>query len=175
VRIAATVVALALATLVGATAAIAGPPRCAVGSLRAWSAHSGGGGTIFQEYGFVNVGRQTCVMRGFSAVMMLDNSGRSMPTTVRRSDAPGYGPVQLVTLREGERAWFVASYADGTRYRLDRCPTSARLRLTPPADRHGVVLRGPHGRITPYGGTFHHLHCGIVTAGPLHLFSGASY
>jgi hypothetical protein len=146
--------------------------------LRAWAGHPGVGlGTIYWEYGFLNVGRQTCVMRGFPAVTMLDNSGRRMPTIVRRirPGATGYGTVTLVTLRKGERAWFIVFYADETGYGFDRCPTSARLRLTPPGDAHGVVLRGAHGRITPYGGTVHHLHCGIVNVGPLHLLEPGSY
>lgn len=134
-RVAATVVALALGTVVGAAAATADPPpRCASGSLRAWAGHPGVGlGTIYREYGFLNVGRQTCMMRGFPAVTMFDNSGRRMPTIVRRTrpGATGYGTVTLVTLRKGERAWFVVFYADETGYGFDRCPTSARLRLTP--------------------------------------------
>jgi len=179
VRVAATVVALALAAVVGAAASIAdSPPRCESGSLRAWAGHSGvGAGTIGEEYGFLNVGRQTCVIRGFPAVTMLDNSDRPMPTIVRRArpGAAGYGPVQPITLRKGESAWFIVSYADATGYEFDRCPTSMRLRLTPPGDGHGVVLRGPHGRITPYGGTVHHLRCGIVNVGPVHLFEPGSY
>jgi len=178
-RVAVTVVALALALLVGAAPAIGGsPPRCASGSLRAWAGNPGVGlGTIYEQYGFLNVGRQTCVVRGFPAVTMLDLLGRAMPTTVRRirPGAPQYGPVQLITLRNGARAWFVVSFADQTGYEFDRCPTSARLRLTPPGDGRGVVLRGPHGRITPYGGTVQHLRCGIVNVGPVHLFQPGSY
>jgi hypothetical protein len=178
-RVAACVVALALATLVGAAAATADPPqRCASGSLRAWAGHSGVGlGTIYAQYGFLNVGRQTCVMRGFPAVTMLDESGRRMPTIVRRirPGATGYGPVTRVTLRTGERAWFVVFFADETGYELDRCPTSARLRLTPPGDNDGVVLHGANGRITPYGGTVRHLQCGIVNVGPLQLLTPTNY
>jgi hypothetical protein len=146
--------------------------------LRAWAGKSGvGGGTIGQEYGFLNVGRHTCVMRGFPAITMLDNSGRRVPTIVRRTrpGAPGFGPAQLVALRTGERAWFIVSWADGTRYAHARCPTSARLRLTPPGDGHGVVLRGPQGRITPHGGAIDHLDCGIVNVGPVHLYTPGSY
>jgi hypothetical protein len=178
-RVAATAVALALATLVAAAASIAdSPPRCASGSLRAW----GGGGhpgigprTISWEYGFFNVGHQTCVIRGFPAVTMLDDSGRAMPTIVHRTGAPGYGPVQLIALRKGERVWFIVSYADETGYAYDFCPASARLRLTPPGDRHGVVLRGAQARIAPYGGTARHLRCGIVNVGPVHRYTPGSY
>jgi hypothetical protein len=177
-RVAATVVALALAMLVGAAAAIGGsPPRCASGSLRAWGGHHPAIGprTIFWQYGFLNVGRQTCVIRGFPAVTMLDDSDRPMPTSVRRTDAPGYGPVQLITLRKGESVWFIVSYADETGYEYDFCPASARLRLTPPGDRDGVVLRGAQARIAPYGGTAHHLRCGIVNVGPVHRYNPGSY
>jgi hypothetical protein len=144
-RIAATAVALALATLVCAAAATAGlPPRCASWSLQAWAGHPGvGAGTIGEDYGFLNVGRQTCVIRGYPAVTMLDDSGHTMPTIVRRARAgdPQYGgPAQPVTLPNGARAWFVVSFADETGYAHARCPTSAQLRLTPPGDGHGVVL-----------------------------------
>jgi len=177
-RVAATAAALALAALVGAAAATAdSSPRCASWSLRAWGRpHPAiGPRTISWQYGFLNVGRQTCVIRGFPAVTMLDDSGRPMPTIVRRTGAPGYGPVQLITLRKGESAWFIVSYADETGYEYDFCPASARLRLTPPGDRHGVVLRGAQARIAPYGGTARHLRCGIVNVGPVHLYNPGSY
>jgi hypothetical protein len=177
-RVAATAVALALATLVGAAASIAdSPPRCASGSLRAWGGgHPGiGPRTMSWQYGFVNVGRQTCVIRGFPAVTMLDDSGRPMSTIVRRTSAPGYGPVQRITLRKGKSVWFIASYADEAGYAFDFCPASARLRLTPPGDPRGVVLRGAQARIAPYGGTARHLRCGIVNVGPVHLYNPGSY
>jgi Protein of unknown function (DUF4232) len=175
-RIAATAVALALATLVCEAAATAGPPpRC---SLQAWTGHSGVGlGTIYEQYGFLNVGREACVMRGFPAVTMIDASGRAMPTIVRhtRPGAPEFGPVQLITLLAGARAFFIVSFADGTGYKRDRCPTSARLRLTPPGDGRGVVLSGPYGHITPYGGTVQHPHCGIINVGPVRLYTPTNY
>jgi hypothetical protein len=177
-RVAATVVALALAALVGAAASVAGsPPRCVSASLRAWGGHHPaiGARTISWQYGFLNVGRQTCVIRGFPAVTMLDDSGRPMPTTVRRTGAPGYGPVQRITLPKGKSAWFIVSYADETGYEYEFCPASARLRLTPPGDRYGVVLRGAQARIAPYGGTARHLRCGIVNVGPVHLYNPGSY
>jgi hypothetical protein len=178
-RVAATAVGLALATLVGAAAATAdSPPRCASSSLRAWAGHPGvGAGTIGDEYGFVNVGRRTCVIRGYPAVTMLDESGQPMPTIVRRArpGAAAYGPVQPITLRKNESAYFIVDYADETGYEFDRCPTSARLLLTSPGDGRGVVLRGPRARITPYGGTVSHLHCGIVNVGPVHSYNPGSY
>jgi hypothetical protein len=36
-------------------------------------------------------------------------------------------------------------------------------------------LRGPRARITPYGGTVSHLHCGIVNVGPVHSYNPGSY
>jgi hypothetical protein len=177
VRIAAAAVALALATLACAAAA-ADPITSACWSLQAWATGPAfGAGTIGEEFGFLNVGRQTCVIRGYPAVTMLDDSGHPMPTIVRRArpGAPQYGAVQLVILHTGERALFIVSWADGTGYAHARCPTSAQLRLTPPGGGHGVVLRGPHGRITPYGGAVDHLDCGIVTVGPVHLYTPTNY
>jgi len=176
-RVAATAVALALATLVGASASIAhSPPRCASASLRAWAGHPAlGPRTTSWQYGLLNIGSQTCTIRGFPSVTMLDDSGRPMPTIVRQTSAPGYGPVQLITLRKGKSAWFIVSYADQAGYEYDFCPASARLRLTPPGDRRGVVLRGAQARITPYGGTARDLRCGIVNVGPVHLYNPGSY
>ena len=174
-RVAATV-ALALAVIVGAAAATAdSPPRC---SLQAWAGGTGAGaGTIYEDYGFLNVGRQTCLMRGFPAVTMLDASGRAMPTIVRhtRPGTPEFGPVQLITLLAGSRAFFIVSFADGAGYKRDRCLTSTRLRLTPPGDSRGVVLSGPHAQITPYGGTVQHLRCGIINVGPVRLYTPTDY
>ena len=179
-RIAATAVALALAMLFCAAAATGGSPlRCASWSLQAWAGSPGvGTGTIGEEYGFLDVGGQTCVIRGYPAVTMLDDSGHPMPTIVRRARAgdPYYGgPAKPVVLRNGARVWFVVSFADETGYAHARCPTSARLRLTPPGDGHGVVLSGPRARITPYGGTVQHLDCGIVNVGPVHLYTPTNY
>jgi len=116
-------------------------------------------------------------MRGFPAVTTLDSSGRRVRTIVRRArpGASGFGAVQIVTLRTGQRAWFIVSWADGTGYAHASCPTSAQLRLTPPGAGRGVVLRGPHGRITPYGGAAGHLQCGAVTVGPVHPYTPGSY
>ena len=178
-RIAATAVALALAMLFCAAAATGGSPlRCASWSLQAWAGSPGvGTGTIGEEYGFLDVGGQTCVIRGYPAVTMLDGSGHPMPTIVRhtRPGAPEFGPVQLITLLAGARAFFIVSFADGTGYKRDRCPTSALLRLTPPGDGHGVVLSGPQARITPYGGTVQHLRCGILNVGPVRLYTPTNY
>jgi hypothetical protein len=177
-RVPATAVALALGTLVGAAASIAdAPPSCAVWSLRAWgSPHPGiGPRTISWRYGFLNIGSQTCTIRGFPSVTMLDDSGRPMPTIVRRTGGPAYGPVQPITLRKRKSAWFIVSYADQAGYEYDFCPASAQLRLTPPGDRHGVVLRGAQARIAPYGGTARDLRCGIVNVGPVHLYNPGSY
>jgi hypothetical protein len=146
--------------------------------LRAWAGHAPaiGSGTISWQYGFLNIGSQTCTIRGFPAVTMLDDSDRPMPTIVRHIGGPGYGgPVQLVTLRKGKSAWFIVSYADQTGYEYDFCPASARLRLTPPGGRPGVVLTGAQARIAPYGGTSRHLRCGIVNVGPVHLYNPGSY
>ncbi|MGA2758201.1 MAG: DUF4232 domain-containing protein [Solirubrobacteraceae bacterium] len=180
-RIAATAVALALAALVCAVAATAaGPPLGCV--LQAWAGNPGvGARTIGEEYGFLNVGLQTCVIRGYPAVTMLNDFRLPMPTIVRRvrSGVAPYGPVQLVVLRTGERALFSVSWADGTGYAHARCPTSTQLLLTPPGtapgDGHAVVLSGPQARITPYGGTDKHVDCGVVYVGPVHLYTPTNY
>jgi hypothetical protein len=128
-RVAAAAVALALATLVGASASIAdAPPSCAVWSLRAWgSPHPGiGPRTISWRYGFLNIGSQTCTIRGFPSVTMLDDSGRPMPTIVRRTGGPGYGgPVQGITLRKGK----APGSSSPTPTKRDTSTTSAQPRL----------------------------------------------
>jgi Domain of unknown function (DUF4232) len=170
-RVACVVAALVVATFVGAATATGDQvPRCASWSLRAWAGPSGVGmGTIYSEYGFVNVGARRCGLDGFPGVAMLDGSGHRVPTIVRlaRPGAPGYAKRTLITLGAGERAYFEMFYADRTGYEFDRCPTSARLVLTPPGSVHGLVLNGPHARIAPYGGTVQDLRCGIVNVGPL--------
>jgi hypothetical protein len=89
--------------------------------------------------------------------------------TTDRDALPGFDSVamRVVTLAAQRSAWFGVFFADGTGYGTLKCPTAARLRLTPPHVNGTVTLTGDGAHIAPYGGSIPHLHCGDVQLTPV--------
>jgi hypothetical protein len=160
---------LALVVPVPVSAARLSAPRCAARQLSARAGGSGvAAGSELVELAFVNQGPGTCALYGYPHLSMIDADGRPIATTDRDA-LPGFDSVakRVVTLAPGRSAWFGVFFADATGYGTLKCPTAARLRLTPPRVDGAVALTGDGARIAPYGGSIPHLHCGDVQLTPV--------
>jgi hypothetical protein len=83
---------------------------------------------------FKNVSTATCTLYGYPGLQMLGVVGQAIPTDVLRGTAytvPSM-PERSVTLVAHAEAAFDLGFADSTGYGLDKCPTSARVEITPP-------------------------------------------
>lgn len=116
---------------------------------------------------FKNVSTATCTLYGYPGLQMLGVVGQAIPTDVLRGTAytvPSM-PERSVTLVAHAEAAFDLGFADSTGYGLDKCPTSARVEITPPNAYRPITIAW---RIQPYGGgTITHLHCGQITVSPV--------
>jgi hypothetical protein len=130
---------------------------------------SGAAGSLQSEFAFVNRGSRACTLEGYPRLQMLSASGQEIATTNEHAPpgADGINRSKLLTLAPGHDAWFAIDYADQTGYGNLTCPTAAKVRFTPPGVTGTVTLSGQHARISPYGGTIEHLHCGLVQVTPV--------
>jgi hypothetical protein len=107
-------------------------------------------------------------MFGYPQIAMLDAAGHPIPTIDNNAFPGAVGiPKKMITLTKGQRAYFGVYYANQTGFGMVVCPTSAKLRLTPPQRSGSIVLSGNGARIAPYGGTIHTPHCGTVQVTPV--------
>jgi hypothetical protein len=116
---------------------------------------------------FKNVSKATCTLYGYPGLQMQSAAGQAIPTDVLRGTAytvPSM-PERTVTLVAHAEAAFDLGFADSTGYGLDKCPTSARVEITPPNAYRPITISW---RIQPYGGgTINHLRCGQITVSPV--------
>ena len=125
-------------------------------------------GHLNQVVRFVNIGPVTCALRGYPRLQMLSRSGAAIAT--HDHDGTNYTvpilPIKVVTLAFGKSATFQVGYAAATGYGSAVCPTSARIRVFPPASQRPIVVVW---RLQPYGGpTIAKLHCGDLTLSPVY-------
>jgi hypothetical protein len=151
--------------------AAAAGARCHSSQLRVklgWA--EGALGHIGQLVSFENVSATTCTLYGYPGLQMLDAGGKPIKTRVLRGIAYTVPlvPERDVSLSPGHEASFDLGYDDGTGYGNERCPTSARVEVTPPNAYEPITVRW---RMRPYGGgTIQHLRCGQITVSP--VFAG---
>jgi hypothetical protein len=145
-------------------------PRCLTSQLSVKPGSSeGAAGSIGQVVHFENISRSRCGLLGYPGMLMLDASGRPLATEVHRgsSGTVAARAVRLVVLAAGGEASFDLGYADSTGYGNERCPTSARVEITPPNDFAHLTISW---HLQPYGGDIPHLECGEITVSP--VFAG---
>src|SRR4051812_19779033 len=114
------------------------PPECrdAQLSVRHVGEDAAMGGRRSIEYAFTNISTLTCALRGFPRFEVLSRSGR----IVRRGRAAENW--SMVAIEPGKTATFSVSYNAGGAGRVGRpCPTYPRVRIIPPGNNRGVVLR----------------------------------
>lgn len=144
--------------------------RCLTRALSAnRGSPEGAAGSIGQVVHFKNHSSATCSLYGYPGMLMLDASGKPLPTDVHRGSSVTVParPARLVTLASGGEASFDLGYADSTGFGDDRCPTSTRVEITPPNDYKHLTIAW---RLQPYGGDIPHLRCGEITVSP--VFAG---
>jgi len=130
-------------------------------------------GHVGQLVSFKNISTKTCALKGYPGVKMFDATGHPIPTEV--TDGPDYTvpslPESLVIITAGSKATFELGYSDATGYGTARCPTSVRVKITPPGANQPITLPW---RIQPYGGsTIAKLQCGQIAVSPVYAGSGA--
>jgi hypothetical protein len=130
-------------------------------------------GHIGQVVSFKNVSAETCTLKGYPSVEMLDAAGRPIPTEV--TDGPSYTvpvlPEKAVVITGGAEASFEVGYTDATGYGTAVCPTSAKVAVTPPDASRAITVSW---RIQPYGGsTIQKLQCGQIALSPVYAGSGS--
>jgi hypothetical protein len=116
---------------------------------------------------FTNESTRQCSLVGYPKMRMLNASDRDIPTTERHYISASL-PVILV-VRPGQRAYFEVHFSDGAAFQgqpgYRRCPTSAKLRLTPPRHAQALTLSTKKAQITPYGAKAG--DCGLVFVSPI--------
>jgi hypothetical protein len=130
---------------------------------------NGAAGSIGQTVHFTNVSHATCTLEGYPGMLMLNAAGKPLATEVHRGASVTVAPlpVRLVILEPGHEASFNLGYADATGYGNEKCPTSARVEVTPPNDYSHLTIAW---MLQPYGGDIPHLVCGEINVSP--VFAG---
>jgi hypothetical protein len=124
-------------------------------------------GSIGQTVSLRNTSASACTMSGYPGMLMLSASGHPLATEVHRgaSVTVRSRPVRVVTLAPGHSALFDIGYGDATGFANARCPTSARVEITPPNDFAHLTISW---RLQPYGGSIRHLVCGLINVSPVY-------
>ena len=143
--------------------------RCHSAQLAVYVGRSGAAlGHIGVTVNFKNVSTETCTLYGYPGLQMLNAAGHPIQTDVLRGTAYTSIPEHTVTLVSHAEAAFDLGFDDSTGYGLDKCPTSARVEITPPNAYRPITITWC---IQPYGGgTISHLRCGQITVSP--VFAG---
>ncbi len=174
-RLAGTAVVTSLVVGTGAVAQVGSPAlaqapgaRCSSSQLAVRIGQGGVAlGHVGQVVSFSNTSHAACTLHGYPGLQMLSAQGHPIRTQVLRGTAytvPAV-PKRTVTLRPGARASFDLGYDDATGYENDKCPTSARVEITPPNAYRSITVAW---RMQPYGGgSVQHLRCGQVTVSPV--------
>ena len=167
-------VVLAAAAIASAGAAApslagSGGSRCLSSKLRVRLRGGVAAGSVGDTVTFTSVAASTCTLRGYPKLQMLTANGHRLATHLRRGASvtvPAM-PTRTVTLVPGAAASFDLGYADATGYARLKCPTSARVKITPPKSTGQITVSW---HLQPYGGSIEHLRCGIITVSP--VFAG---
>lgn len=117
---------------------------------------------------FKNISMNTCTLKGYPILQMLDSTGHSIPTYVSHGNSFGVpaAPAKVVTLSPGLVAKFDMTYHDQTGYGTAICPTSTQVEITPPGVNKPITFSW---KIQPYGGsTIQKLQCGDITVSPVY-------
>jgi len=116
------------------------PPRCTVSQLSVRQTSSNGAaGSIGLTYAFTNISGSTCSLFGYPGMLMLNASGKPLPTTVVRAPSVVVPSVaeHTVVLAPNAIASFYAGYSDVS---ASSCPQASRLEVTPPNAYDHLVI-----------------------------------
>lgn len=140
-RLVAAGVALASTAVVAprpASMAVAALPLCGAGVLRAEiGGQQAGAGNIYTTLALRNVGRVSCVTRGYPGVSLVDARGRQIGRSARRVA----GPRPLIVLRPDGAASTVVHTLNPGVGTTDCLPPSSFLRVYPPDSYTSLLVR----------------------------------
>ena len=131
------------------------------------------GGVAMGHFGldssaFKNISKSTCTLQGFPNFQMLERSGKLIATQVigGTSYTVHYQSEDIVTLLPGNEAMFDLGFDNATGYGRSLCPTSAKVKVTPPGNTESITVPW---KFQPYGGgTIANLRCGEITTSPVY-------
>jgi len=119
------------------TGAPAGTGRCLAPGLRLDAGDIGAAaGNRYLSISFTNTSGSACWLYGFPGMLMLDASGRAMPTRVVRAGPAMFATIdatpRVVTLGQGASAPFFLHYGVVPSGSETSCPESSQVLVTPP-------------------------------------------
>lgn len=120
-------------------------PRCHTSQLGLRYVNGdGAAGTERITVGMANKSSTSCTLSGFPGLQLLDSAGRPAAThAVRNGGAfPGVGAPTQFLVTPGQEAVFGVAYSHIGQSASD-CSAAAQLRVIPPDETDGVVLRFP--------------------------------
>src|SRR5919109_1018928 len=129
-------------------------PTCQAAQLAiAQDFSSGATGHLGIELRLHNVSRQSCTLKGYATVVLLDGSRRPLLTVLRWGPGGFFNfnrPVRLVTLAPGGNAYLAMGWthipAPG-----QTCPRAPNLLILPPGASSALVVAVGHGAVPAYG------------------------
>ena len=156
--------------LVANASSIAFVPTCHSSQLRVEQGRVGAamGSIGITAAGFRNISKTACTLKGYPTLQMFDANGHRISTHVmhRASASVPFIATKVVMVRPGQAAKFDLGYANQTGYGFAKCPTSARVAVTPPNNLRPISARW---HLQPYGGsTIAKLRCGEITVSPVY-------
>jgi hypothetical protein len=119
------------------TTAASGTVACATSQLAASLAGgNGAAGTIETTVALRNNSSRTCVLAGYPALQMVDAQGSAVPTKTVNGGSYAFTKwaQTVVSIAPGQSGSFNIGYSDVPMGSETSCPSSAALRITPPAN-----------------------------------------
>jgi len=117
---------------------------------------------------FKNISATACTLEGYPTAQMIDAPGKTIPTHITHGTefSSPTAVVKVITLAPGKEAKFDVLYEAQTGYGNAYCPTSSKVKFTPPGSKTPLILTW---KIQPYGGTVQNLRCGEIRVSPLYV------
>ena len=128
--------------------------RCHTNGLSVrWITGSGAAGHAFNYYALTNTSGQPCSLYGFVGGLLLDKSGKPLPTNVVRNGGmlSNQPKPSTVVLAPGAAAPFIAETSDVPTGNETTCEQPAKLEITPPNETTQLTI--PAGFVACNHGT----------------------
>ncbi len=119
----------------GSPTTSSGTARCATAALQgSVVGSSGAAGTIETTVALKSTAAAACILGGYPGLQLLGPSGSPLPTKVVRGGSYGFTTIAptIVTLAQGQSAYFNIGYSDVPVGNETSCPSSGALEVTPP-------------------------------------------
>ncbi len=132
-------------TVPSTSSTTAGTATCQPSGLHVVLSGSGGAaGTIELTFSLTNATSTVCTLFGYPGMQLLNSTGGSLPTVVKRGGGLSFEslPVTTVSLNAGQTAFFNVGYND-VNVGTTSCSAATRVEVTPPNDTAFTVVTVP--------------------------------